>query len=140
VRLLSNVESPSQKSLQIVLMGQPELRQTLAAPVLRPLRQRIALEHHIEPLAAHEIRSYLCHRIEVAGGKFDEVFGLGAEYFFSSFSSGNPRLLNILADRALLSAFSKQVRPVPLELLQQTAQALHLSRGVGTPAGANSGA
>lgn len=139
VRLLSNVESPSRKSLQVVLMGQPELRQTLASPVLRGLRQRIALEHHIEPLAVEEIRSYLSHRIEVAGGKFDEVFGPGADSVFASFSSGSPRLLNILADRVLLSAFAKQVRPVPLYLLEQTAKALHLPRGGLTPADGNSG-
>jgi general secretion pathway protein A len=139
VRLLSNVESASQKSLQIVLMGQPELCQTLAAPVLRPLRQRIALEHHIEPLAVDEIRSYLCHRIKVAGGKFDEVFSPGAESVFASFSSGSPRLLNILADRVLLSAFAKQVRPVPLELLEQKANALQLPPGGEAPANGNSG-
>ncbi len=138
VRLLSNVESPSQ-SLQVVLMGTPELRQTLASPVLHGLRQRIALEHHIEQLAVDEIRSYLSHRIEVAGGKFDEVFGPGADSVFASFSSGSPRLLNILADRVLLSAFAKQVRPVPLYLLEQTAKALHLPRGGLTPADGNSG-
>jgi general secretion pathway protein A len=135
VRLLSNVESPSQKCLQIVLMGQPELRATLDSPRLRPLRQRIALEHHIEPIAADEIGTYLSHRIEVAGGRFDEVFAAGVESVFAAFSSGCPRLLNILADRALLSAFAKQVRPVPPDLVERKA------RGLGVPRGeaANSG-
>lgn len=129
VRLLSNVESSSQKCLQIVLMGQPELRGTLAAPRLRPLRQRIALEHHIEPIAADEIGSYLRYRIEVAGGDFDRVFAPGVESVFAAYSSGWPRLLNILADRALLAAFAKQVRPVPVELVERKAMTLDLPRG-----------
>jgi general secretion pathway protein A len=129
VRLLSNVETPSEKCLQIVLVGQPELRATLASPRLRPLRQRIALEHHIEPIAAGEVGAYLRHRIEVAGGRFDEVFAAGVEPVFAAFSSGWPRLLNILADRALLSAFARQVRPVPLDLVESKATALALPRG-----------
>ncbi len=86
-----------------------------------------------------EIRSYLSHRIQVAGGKYDEVFGPGADSVFASFSSGSPRLLNILADRVLLSAYAKQVRPVSLELLEQKAKVLQLPRGGGTPADGNSG-
>jgi general secretion pathway protein A len=121
VRLLSNIESPSQKSLQIVLIGQPELRTTLASPRMRPLRQRIAWAHHIDAIAAHEVRAYLGHRIEVAGGRFEEVFAPGVEPIFAAFSSGCPRLLNILADRALLAAFAKQVRPVPPELVERKA-------------------
>lgn len=139
VRLLSNVESPSQKCLQIVLVGQPELRSTLASPRLGPLRQRIALEHHIEPIAADEIGAYLCHRIEVAGGRFEEVFAAGVEPIFAAFSSGCPRLLNILADRALLSAFAKQVRPVPLALVKRKAMELELPRGEGVSSGHNRG-
>jgi len=129
VRLLSNVETSTQKCLQIVLMGQPELRDTLASPRLRPLRQRIALEHHIEPIALDEVGTYLRHRIEVAGGRFDEVFAPGVESVFSAYSSGWPRLLNILADRALLAGFAKQVRPVPGDLVERKAMTLDLPRG-----------
>lgn len=129
VRLLSNIESPTQKSLQIVLMGQPELRTTLSAPVLRPLRQRIALEHHIEPISASEIGAYLRHRIDVAGGRLEEVFAPGVEAVFGAFSLGCPRLLNILADRSLLAAFAKQVRPVPLEIVDRKAMELEMPRG-----------
>jgi general secretion pathway protein A len=135
VRLLSNVESPSQKSLQIVLMGQPELRTTLAAPVLRPLRQRIALEHHIEPIAGGEIGSYLRHRIQVAGGRFEEVFSPGVEAVFGAYSQGCPRMLNVLADRSLLSAFAKQVRPVPLEIVDRKGMELEAPRGWDDQAG-----
>lgn len=129
VRLLSNVEAPSQKCLQIVLMGQPELRTTLASPRMRPLRQRIALEHHIEPIPAKQVGAFLRHRIEVAGGRFEEVFEEDVEPVFAAFSSGCPRLINILADRALLSAFAKQVRPVPPDLVARKAMTLDLPRG-----------
>ncbi|MCP5070980.1 MAG: AAA family ATPase, partial [bacterium] len=78
VRLLSNLETDTEKLLQIVLTGQPELRQMLAAPSLRQLRQRVAVEHHIQPLDCDEVRRYLAHRIEVAGGNYDEVFSPGA--------------------------------------------------------------
>lgn len=129
VRLLSNVESATQKSLQIVLMGQPELRTTLAAPVLRPLRQRIALEHHIEPIPANQIETYLRYRIDVAGGRFEEVFAPDVEPVFGAFSLGCPRLLNVLADQALLSAFSKQIRPVSREIVDRKAISLEMPRG-----------
>jgi general secretion pathway protein A len=118
VRLLSNLETTTEKLLQIVLTGQPELRDILATPEMAPLRQRIALEHHVQPLRAHEIGDYLRHRIEVAGGRYEEVFAPGCEEIFYAFSAGCPRLVNLLADRALLSAFSRQerpLRPAPLE-------------------------
>ncbi len=122
VRLLSNLETPTQKLLQIVLMGQPELRRNLASASLRPLRQRIALEHHVAPLRADEVPSYLRHRIEVAGGGYEEIFAPGVEPIFASFSSGCPRLLNLLADRVLLSAFAKEIRPVPPALVEWKAK------------------
>ena len=74
VRLLSNLETDSEKLLQIVLTGQPELRQKLASPNLRQLRQRVAIEHHIQPLDRDEVSDYLAHRIEVAGGRYEDVF------------------------------------------------------------------
>ena len=99
VRLLSNLETNTEKLLQIVLTGQPELREMLAAPLLAPLRQRIALEHHVRPLLAHEVGQYLKHRVQVAGGRYDEVFAPGSDPIFFDFSSGCPRLLNLLLER-----------------------------------------
>ena len=124
VRLLSNLETDAEKLLQIVLTGQPELRTMVASPRLRAIRQRIALEHHVEPLRPDEMRPYLTHRIEVAGGNYETVFGPGAEEVFYACSRGYPRVINLLADRALLSAYAKQVRPVPRELLEAKAKGL----------------
>ena len=128
VRLLSNLETESEKLLQIVLTGQPELRDMLAAPSLRQLRQRIALEHHIEALRPNEVASYLEHRVSAAGGRFEEIFAPGADDTFYAFSQGCPRLINLLADRSLLSAYSQEVRPVPAALLQQKAKELAAAR------------
>jgi general secretion pathway protein A len=122
VRLLSNLETNTAKLLQIVLTGQPELRHVLARPALAPLRQRIALEHHIEPLREDEVADYLHHRIEVAGGRYAEVFAPGCDEVFYAFSCGCPRLINLLADRALLSAFVRQERPIRPATLEQKAK------------------
>ncbi len=122
VRLLSNLETDREKLLQIVLTGQPELRKKLLAPAARPLRQRIALEHHVEPLRRGEIAPYLEHRITAAGGRCDRLFSPGAEPIFFEFSKGCPRLVNLLADRVLLSAFVQRVRPVPPALIEQKAK------------------
>ncbi len=112
VRLLSNLETNSQKLLQIVLTGQPELRAMLAQPAMAPLRQRIALEHHVQPIRESEVADFLRHRIQVAGGQYERVFAPGSEPIFHAFSRGCPRLINLLADRALLSAYARQERPV----------------------------
>ena len=122
VRLLSNLETATEKLLQIVLTGQPELRDLLASPELSPLRQRIAYEHHIQRLRPDEIAPYLRHRIEVAGARLEDVFAPGCEEVFYAFSAGCPRLVNLLADRALLAAFSRQERPVRPPLLERKAK------------------
>ena len=103
VRLLSNVETETYKLLQIVLTGQPELRQKLASPKLEQLRQRIAIEHHVEPLQPDEVRRYLRHRVQVAGGQYDQIFASGCDDTFARFSRGRPRVINLMADRILLT-------------------------------------
>ncbi len=128
VRLLSNLETHSEKLLQIVLTGQPELRERLADPRLRQLRQRIAIEHHVQPLSRDEVGRYLRHRIEIAGGKFERLFFADAEDLFAEFSGGCPRLVNLLADRALLASYSRGLRPVPPRLLEL--KALELGRAL----------
>jgi general secretion pathway protein A len=121
VRLLSNLETDTSKLLQIVLTGQPELRDKLAAPELRQLRQRIAIEHHVDALAPDEVEPYLRHRIEVAGGKYENLFEEGVAPLFYTATGGCPRLISLLADRSLLSAYAKQSRPVPREILERKA-------------------
>ncbi len=122
VRLLSNLETNTEKLLQIVLTGQPELRDVLMTPVMSPLRQRIALEHHVENLREGEIEVYLSHRLRVAGGDYGSIFPSGAGQVFYATSRGCPRLLNLLADRALLAGYSAQERPVSLGLVERKAR------------------
>jgi general secretion pathway protein A len=128
VRLLSNLETDTAKLLQIVLTGQPELRRHLAAAELRQLRQRVAIEHHVEFLKPDQIASYLAHRIEVAGARYEEVFASGSEVTFYEFSAGCPRLVSLLADRVLLSAYAKQLRPVPPSLVDSKAKEMDAAR------------
>jgi general secretion pathway protein A len=129
VRLLSNLETDTEKLLQIVLTGQPELKAKLATRELRQLRQRIAIEHHVKPLGPDEVKPFLAHRIRVAGGDYDEVFASGVERVFYAFSGGTPRLLCLLADRSLLAAFARQIRPVPLDLVEAKAKEMDEVRG-----------
>jgi len=131
VRLLSNLETDTEKLMQIVLTGQPELLHKLSSPALRQLRQRIAVEHHMQPLGPADVRPYLAHRIEVAGGTFDEIFKPGIEQTFYWFSGGCPRLLSLLADRVLLAAYSKGLRPVDPEFVEAKAKSMGATRQTG---------
>ena len=117
--------------MQIVLTCQPELIRKLSSPALRQLRQRIAIEHHMEPLAPEEIQPYLAHRIEVAGGRYEEIFAPGVEAVFYWFSQGCPRLISLLADRVLLAAYSKQVAPISADFVELKAKSMGESRSAG---------
>ena len=131
VRLLSNLETDTEKLMQIVLTGQPELLEKLDSASLRQLRQRIAVEHHMEPLRSDQVGLYLAHRIGVAGGQYEQVFAPGAEAAFYAFSLGCPRLLSLLADRVLLAAFAKQIRPIPPEFVETKAKSMGATRAAG---------
>ena len=96
-------------------------RLMLATIAMKPLRQRIALEHHVHPIQEHEVGSYLGHRVQVAGGTYREVIADGCEPIFYAFSNGCPRLLNLLADRVLLAAYSKEQKPVSPETVEKKA-------------------
>ena len=104
VRLLTNLETPTQKLLQIILLGQPELREKLARPELRQLAQRITARYHLAPLDEAETDAYLRHRIAVAGGKRFPFTRLGVRALHRA-AGGVPRLVNIIADRALLAGY-----------------------------------
>jgi general secretion pathway protein A len=128
VRLLSNLETDREKLVQILLTGQPELREKLGQNSLRQLRQRIAIEHHVVALAENEVGSYLRHRVEVAGGKYEGLFEPGLEPIFYAASLGCPRLLNLLADRSLLAAYSRQQQPVSRSIVERKAQQIRALR------------
>ena len=112
VRLLSNLETDKTKLLQIVLVGQPELRNTLALPELRQLRQRINISCHIQSLTAEETREYILHRLEVAGNRDAVSFEEGAVEGIHNFSRGTPRLINVICDFLLLSAFIEKTKEI----------------------------
>ena len=115
IRLLSNFETPSRKLLQIVLIGQPELRATLEVPELRPLRQRIALAHDVTPLSPEQIAPYVEHRLRSVGGDPDTILKPGIERLVFDYSKGRPRLVNILLDRLLLAGYAAKLRPLTPE-------------------------
>ena len=107
LRLLSNLETEKRKLLQIVLFGQPELDRKLAEPSVRQLLQRIAFHYRLHGLSREEVAKYLAHRLRVAGYRGEDVFGARAVRCLHRASRGTPRLLNILAHKALLSVYGE---------------------------------
>lgn len=105
VRLLSNLETDNQKLIQILLVGQPELRDILNRSELRQLRQRITVRFHLEPLSEEDTRRYVEHRISVAGSRGIPAFDARAVRRIHRYSKGIPRLINALADKSLLAGF-----------------------------------
>jgi general secretion pathway protein A len=108
VRLLSNLETDDRKLLQIVLMGQPELRDRLNNPALRQLRQRITVRYHLSPLKRGEVGEYVHHRLTVSGSKGGPCFTLPALWRVFCYSQGIPRLVNAVCDKSLLAGFVQQ--------------------------------
>ncbi|MCK7594431.1 ExeA family protein [Pseudomarimonas salicorniae] len=104
VRLLTNLETPTQKLLQIILLGQPELRDLLARPDLRQLTQRITARYHLTPLSAEETEAYVRHRLSVAGCQRMPFTRLALRRLHEH-AEGVPRLLNVIADRALMAGY-----------------------------------
>jgi general secretion pathway protein A len=105
IRLLSNLETEKNKLIQIILVGQPELNRKLNLYELRQLQQRIMVRYHIMPLVKEDIKDYINHRLHVAGSSDRIKFTEEAVQMISDFSSGLPRLINIICDRALLAGF-----------------------------------
>ncbi len=120
VRLLTNLETAKQKLLQIILIGQPELRELLARNDLRQLAQRITGRYHLEPLTREETAQYIEHRLRVAGA-LGEVMDSGARIEVFRLSQGVPRLINVICDRALLGAYSQESRVVTRRLIRRAA-------------------
>jgi general secretion pathway protein A len=108
IRILSNLETEKEKLLQIILMGQVELKQVLAMTKLRQLNQRISIRYHLQPLKKDEVPRYIHHRLTVAGSSGDVHFAPNAFREIYRFSQGIPRLINLAADRALLAGYAGQ--------------------------------
>ena len=134
VRLLSNLETEKEKLLQIILVGQPELNERLGLYGLRQLRQRIMVKYHILPLEGQEIDEYIKHRLKIAGLKKDRIdFSQEAIATISAFSSGMPRLINMVCDRALLSAFAKETAKIEQAIVNQCLDELNDYKTGGKP-------
>jgi len=112
VRLLSNFETATKKLLQIVLVGQPELRAKLELPELRQLRQRVGLRCQICPLTVEEARQYIRNRLRIAGARDVGIFTDAAIERVTEYSGGIPRILNILGDHCLLFGYANQARRI----------------------------
>jgi general secretion pathway protein A len=120
LRLLSNLETAREKILQIVLAGQPELDAILADPGLRQLRQRVTLRVRLRPLSEEEVAAYVNARLEYAGAARRDIFAPGTLPRVASFSHGIPRLVNVLCDAALLTAFAAGNPQVTAEVVDET--------------------
>ena len=120
VRLLTNLETPTQKLLQIILIGQPELRDLLDRNELRQLAQRITGRYHLEPLSREETKGYVRHRLKVAGSN-EEIFTSSALDEVHRLSSGIPRVINVACDRALLGAYTQETRKITAALVRRAA-------------------
>jgi general secretion pathway protein A len=121
VRLLTNLETNTQKLLQIILIGQPELRDLLQRNELRQLAQRITGRYHLDPLAAPETLAYVRHRLRVAGAT-NEIFSRHALRKIHRLSGGVPRVINILCDRALLGGYALDRHQINAALVRQAAR------------------
>jgi general secretion pathway protein A len=118
IRLLTNLETETQKLLQIILIGQPELRRLLGREDLRQLAQRITGRYHLDPLSREETYAYVRHRLRVAGATSD-IFTRRALREVYRVSSGIPRLINIICDRSLLAAYTQDQHQVPASLVRR---------------------
>jgi general secretion pathway protein A len=129
VRLLTNLETATQKLLQIILIGQPELRELLDRTDLRQLAQRITGRYHLNPLAKLETEQYVRHRLRVAGAA-GEIFTPAALREVHRVSSGVPRVINVVCDRALLGAYTEDIKKVTPALVRRAAAEVYGRRVV----------
>jgi general secretion pathway protein A len=126
VRLLSNFETNSDKLLQIVLCGQPELKEVLAQPEMRHFRQRISLRCTIKPLTQRETADYITWRLRIAGAKDPAIFEPDAVRLVGQYSFGIPRVINSICDNALLSGFSNSSPRITAPIVKEVLRDLDL--------------
>ncbi len=119
VRLLSNVETPKAKLLQIVLVGQPELEERLEKnPKLRALAQRVAVRYRIEPLSEEEVADFIQHRLRIAGSTNPPHFSPGAIVAIARSSGGIPRKINLICDAVLLAGFVRETHTIDEDIIE----------------------
>ena len=124
IRLLSNFETPTSKLLQILLVGQPELKTRLDLPELRQLKQRVGLRCHIPPLTVEETRAYIRTRLRIAGARDLGLFADSAVDRISAYARGIPRLINIVCDHCLLFGYADEKRRIDRQIVNQAIEYL----------------
>ena len=124
IRLLSNFETPTDKLLQILLVGQPELKAKLQLPELRQLKQRVGLRCQIPPLTPEEVRQYIRNRLRIAGARDLGLFSDPAVNRITEYSGGIPRLINIVCDHCLLFGYADQKRRIDRHTVDQAIEYL----------------
>ena len=127
IRLLTNLESSSEKLLQIVLSGQPELADKLRDPSVRQLRQRVSVWCRTQPLSWDQTQTYITERLQIAGATHP-AFTPEAIQFVHRYSNGIPRLVNLICEHAMISAFVEQIKPIPARIIEAVSVELDLDQ------------
>jgi len=125
IRLLTNLETSSEKLLQIVLSGQPELHEKLCQPSVRQLRQRISLWCRTHPLTAKETEAYITERLRIAGATQPVLLTESVKLVYR-YSRGIPRLINLICDRSMIEAYVEQIKPIPARFVESVGKDLDL--------------
>jgi general secretion pathway protein A len=126
IRLLTNLETSTEKLLQIILSGQPELEEKLKLPQLRQLRQRIMLRCKTAALSKEQTQSYILERLKIAGASGDEIFSPAAVDAIHIYSLGIPRVINLLCEHSLVNGFVEQQRPIEPKIVEEVAREFQL--------------
>ncbi|MGC1904112.1 MAG: AAA family ATPase [Candidatus Acidiferrum sp.] len=128
IRLLTNLETSTEKLLQIVLSGQPELEERLRLPELRQLRQRIMLRCKTTPLTKEQTHNYILERLRIAGASGEPIFDPKTVETIHMYSMGIPRVVNLLCEHALINAYVEQQRPILPKLVEDVAHEFELGQ------------
>jgi general secretion pathway protein A len=134
VRLLTNLETPKSKLLQVILMGQPELDTILADQRFRQLKQRISVRYSLKPLNRGETREYIEKRLKVAGARDCHIFDNGAIREIFRRSSGIPRLINVICDNALVTGYVEEKRVIDKGMIREVAKDMEGPAAAAKPA------
>jgi len=140
IRMLTNLETFTEKLLQIVLVGQPELDQRLKRPQLRQLRQRMTLRAKTHPLTLEETRAYVIQRLRIAGSNGQQIFDPEALFAIHRYSNGIPRVVNLICEHCLVSAFVDQQKTVSSHVVEGVARDFDLGDNVSSQAMITAGA
>jgi type II secretory pathway predicted ATPase ExeA len=123
--LLTNLETTSEKLVQIVLSGQPELEEMLLNPQVRQLRQRVSLWARTQALNSEETQAYIAERLRIAGASEPVLLPEAMELVYH-YSKGIPRIINLICEHALINAYAEQVKPIPAHIVESVGLELDL--------------